>query len=189
MKFKILILFLIINLSLIFNTIAETNINTYSTILRLNPRVNKTFAKKVSREINKYSKRYGLDPYLMVAIITQESRFNMGAKNCTVGLNGRQEEDRICYDFGLIQLNYTNIKNMEIDLDRLMIDSNYAVEIMAKMIHDNKRRYGKKESRTYWTRYNASNKFQRFLYQRLVCRYYVGNNYCTGMKTFDWEAD
>jgi len=192
---RFITLFITIFSIIYFNYITNLNaynikyINVHNSIVKLQPNIDKTFVKKITHDILKYSKQYNLDPHLLIAIINQESKFNMDAKNCSTGFNNKNKKVKVCHDFGLIQLNHTNITNMDINIKKLMTNSSYAINIMAKILFDLKKSYSKKEPQTFWTRYNTNTSYKRYFYQKAVCRYYLGGNYCKKIKTFDWKAN
>ncbi len=78
---------------------------------------------------------------------------------------------RTTSDFGISQINYRTAFRLGLDLDRLTTDIEYSVEAGAIVLSDFKRRYGKREPNTWHSRYNASNKIKRKIYQELVARY------------------
>lgn len=140
-------------------------------ILDISPGINKQLAFQISNKISKYSRKYGLDAKLFVAIIRQESNFKLDAKGCVEGLNVDFEEIRVCNDFGMIQLNYRTAKLYGFDIQRTMIDLDYSIFVGMKILYDFKVRYAKKEE-FWWTRYNAKDEIKRELYRKLVMRYY-----------------
>lgn len=77
----------------------------------------------------------------------------------------------VCSDFGIGQIYYKTVEGYGFELDKLMEDLDYSVKAAAQVLHDFKKRYGKRES-DYWTRYNASSKEKREIYKHLVVRYF-----------------
>jgi len=140
----------------------------YTQILKNNPNINSKYAMKVSNAIHKAAKNYKIDKHLLTAIITQESNFNMKAKNCVRGLNEEFVEVRACSDFGLTQINYRTIRSYNFDIVKLINDLQYSVDAGAKVLHDFKKMYGSREE-NWWVRYNCGSRGKT---TKVTCRIY-----------------
>jgi soluble lytic murein transglycosylase-like protein len=86
--------------------------------------------------------KHGLDPVLLSAIGAVESNYYVGA------VNSRSN------DFGLMQINATNIKKLGLSKKRLLTDIEYSIEAGASILAWFKSRYAKKEPRNWFCRYN-----------------------------------
>jgi hypothetical protein len=120
---------------------AETNCQKnpiYCNILKLKPNVNLKFAKDLSNSIYKYSKMFGTDPIISVAIAMQESSFEnknrMGSVITKAGyvVNGAT-------DLGVFQLHVNTISNLQneghdLDVQRLKNDVDYQAYWHAKIL-------------------------------------------------------
>jgi len=168
--------------------------------------INRTYAMRLSNIIDKSARKFKIDPKIYTAILAQESRYNLKAKNCSIGIietnkhieaciigakswnhptnnfdiarklchssNKRFVEQKVCYDFGISQINYKTAKAFNLELHKLTTDLNYSVEAGARILADFKTRYGKREPSTYWTRYNASSPSKRKVYKERVRKFY-----------------
>lgn len=95
-----------------------------SEILKLNPKVNKTFAILLSNSIARYSKRFGTDPMLSVAIAMQESAFvNKNREGSVMTKSGTIVHG--ITDVGVFQIHIATIAYMGIDPARLKTDIDY----------------------------------------------------------------
>jgi len=145
--------------------------------IKLNrPELNDKYAMHISNIIHKKSRKYKIDARVLTAILAQESGYNQKAMNCKKGFDAVELEKgnvkvvKVCFDFGIGEINYRQILRRKIDLFRIMEDLDYAVDIAAKMMSEFETRHGKNES-DYWTRYNAHNTIMRDIYKGLVARY------------------
>ena len=142
----------------------------YCKIVKIKPSINKKYAMKLSNVIYKYSKKYRIKSYLIVAIFAQESMFNMRATNCCTGLDNNGNKKTVCVDFGIGQINYINMQKLDIDETQLFEDMDYSVHTSVKILYDFKRRYAKREKH-WWTRYNSGSRYWRNHYYHLVSRF------------------
>jgi len=96
----------------------------YCKILTLNPKVDKAFALELSNSIYRYSKKYGTNPALSVAIAMQESAFaNVNRTGSVLTKAGKIIHGDT--DIGVFQLHVNTIEYMGIDLERLRTDVDY----------------------------------------------------------------
>lgn len=91
------------------------------------------------------SQKYKVSSKILTAILMQESRYDLYAVN------------HKSKDFGIAQINYKNIKNMNLDKNKLMTNMDYSIEAGAKILSGFKR-YEHKEPQLWWSRYNCGNK-------------------------------
>ena len=142
-------------------------------ILNLRPNINKRLAMRYSNSFHRYSKRYDLDPYLLVSIAMQESGIVLNKIRMVKGyvyVDGKYVPMKIETDFCMMQIHYRNIENMGLDLKRLQTDYDYCIGVGAKILASF-RRYEKDEE-NWWTRYNARSHYKRKIYGGLINRYY-----------------
>lgn len=118
------------------------------------PRMNEKKRKQVALSLFQASRKYALDPKLMIAIISTESDFN----NDAVSVSG---------DLSLAQIN-TKVWNVEftrlglgkIDIKLLKKDEAYALNKMGKILSILKTRHAKKDSKWYATYHSRTKKFK-----------------------------
>lgn len=90
----------------------------------------------------------------------QESSYRLGAKNCLRGV----PEDKpletpdisVCEAYGIAQIHYKSARRYSADVNRLMTDMDYSVELGARILSFFHKNYRKREP------------------SRWFCRYYVG---------------
>lgn len=93
-------------------------------ILKLNPKVDKAFAIKLSRYIARYSKMFKTDPRLSVAIAMQETAFsNKNRVGSVITSNGRIVHG--ITDVGVFQIHVATIAYLGINTERLKVDVDY----------------------------------------------------------------
>ena len=143
-------------------------------IKRNNPKIKNHHAMYLSNVIYKVTKKYKLNPQIFTAILAQESRYKLEARNCTSGYDKSllpdKVEIKVCSDYGIGQIYYKTAEAYNLDINRLLYDLEYSVEAGAIVLSDFKKRYGHKED-DYWSRYNSSTKTKRNIYKQLVARF------------------
>lgn len=125
----------------------------------LTPSLSKQDADMYSRSIVKYSKQYGVDWRVSVAIFKQESNFNHKSINWK------------SHDYGIGQMNAKTIQNRDIDLGALMTDHDYAIEQTFQMLKELQDKYGKIDSKNdlrWFTRYHSFTPSIRKNYRKLL---------------------
>jgi hypothetical protein len=75
-------------------------------IQKINPYINKTFAKTLAKEVNTQAKRYGLDPFISIKIGMLESSLRMDAVSNTG-------------DYGIFQINLKTMQDFGIPISDL----------------------------------------------------------------------
>lgn len=130
---------------------------TLNNLFKLQPRLDQDKARQLHHAIMVNSYKYNLNAKLLTAILFQESSFNLGAVN------------KKSNDYGIGQINYRTAKHFCPDIKRLLTDLKYSVTCAAKVLHDFKNRYFKKE-KYFFTRYNSSRKIKRREYRKKIQR-------------------
>lgn len=123
-------------------------------IAAVQPKMNLKKRKKIAIAINRVSKKYAVDPKLMVAIISTESDFN----NAAISSSG---------DLSLAQIN-TKVWNAEfsrlglakINTRLLKKNESYALNKMGKILSILKNRHAKKDAKWYATYHSKTKKFK-----------------------------
>ncbi len=127
----------------------------------LNPRMEKVEKIKIAELVSYTSKRYQIDPKLILAIIAIESNFNHDAVSTTG-------------DLSLAQINPTvwskEFKRLglgELNIHHLKHNKRYALIKMGQILNELKNRYAKKDKEWY-ARYHSGNlKFKELYVQKL----------------------
>ncbi len=143
-------------------------------ILTLKPKMNRKLAMKYSNSFYRYSKKYDLDPYLLVSIAMQESGIKPNTIRVVKGyvaVDGKYVPMEIETDFCMMQIHYRNVEVMNLDLKRLQTDYDYCISIGAKILASFKR-LEREGQEFWWSRYNARSPYKRKIYESLVNRYY-----------------
>jgi len=128
------LLFLPFILGLSFNVEAKVDCNRhpiYCQMVKLKPSINRTFAMELSNYIYKYSRKYGTDPMISVAIAMQESSLtNIDRKGALIETKSGKLVKGVT-DVGVFQIHVGTIQNYKkqlgwnIDLQRLRTDVEY----------------------------------------------------------------
>lgn len=152
----------------------------FAHILEVSPKINVLYAYKLSNIIAKYTRKYKIDSGLFIAILRQESNFNMKAKGKRCGLTESLEEVCIFQDYGIGQIYYKTARSYKFDLLLVLTDLDYSVKTSAIVLKDFQKRFAKKD-KDWWTRYNCGNKTTTKrdtcqIYKKLVERYFKKEN-------------
>ena len=94
-------------------------------------------------------KKNGVDPMLMVALCTQESRFRGGLKSEWTN------RGQITHDYGIMQVNEHWIEAWKLDEKRLQYDDTYNIHVAARILKGLQKRFAATEPQ-WFTRYNSS---------------------------------
>lgn len=128
----------------------------------LQPKLNNEEALILSNLIYKYSIKYNVDPYRVIAIGMQES----GLKNID-----RLSKNGIITDIGIFQFNVGTIDIYKLDSRRLKDDISYAVEkacwLLSKKLKDCQH-LGKDA----WGCFHSRSDKHRLKYHKMVDKYY-----------------
>ena len=118
------------------------------------PQMKEKKRKQIAMALYQTSKKYAVDPKLMVAIISTESDFN----NSAVSVSG---------DLSLAQINtkvwnaeFTRLGLGQIDTKLLKKDEAYALNKMGKILSILKNRHAKKDSKWYATYHSKTKKYK-----------------------------
>ncbi len=130
-------------------------------IRELAPRTSVKRAAYLAKAYYKASKRYDVDPQIMLTITTQESRFRPGLEAHWMN-RGKPTTDR-----GIMQVNDVWVTRWNLDTDRLRDDDAYNIMVGARILHILKKQYGTTEV-NYFTRYNSSWPPARAKYNRAL---------------------
>lgn len=143
-------------------------------ILKLNKNIDHKFAYKLSNQIHYTALKYKLDPKLLVAISFQESGFNPKAIRKVTGLvekeDGSFEQVKVGSDFCLMQIHLINIKKKNLDVSKLLNDTNYCLETGAEILSEAREKFSK-DDEFWWSYYNAKKKKKREIYASDVLRH------------------
>lgn len=69
----------------------------YCQIINNVPTIKRAYAFQLSNVIYKKTKKYDLDPSLFTAILAQESKYDLGAKNCSTGVIDDMDKEVISF--------------------------------------------------------------------------------------------
>ena len=144
-------------------------------IMKLNPKMDKKEAYKLSNILFKASRKYSLDVNLLVSIAFQESTFNNNAVRKVKGLTLNKETTQyettsVGADFCMMQIHMSNIQRMELDVHKLLSSPKYCIEAGAKILSRYHKKY-KTQDKIWWTFYNANTKAKRRIYYSKVIRH------------------
>ena len=153
----------------------------YCQIMTLKPGVNKAFALSLSKSIAKYSRKFGVDPKISVAIAMQESGFENKNRMGTV-LTKRNQLVHGITDVGVFQIHVNTIasfneRGVVLDTERLKTDVDYQAfwhaKILKKKISMCKAKRDKFdiEEGQEWSCYHSVTKKQRETYVDYVGPY------------------
>lgn len=149
----------------------------YHSITILNKKLDKKLAYEYSNIISKYSKRYKINPFLVVAISRQEShiRLNTTREKSISGIVYEEDKKRFIKvieitDFCMMQIHKSNVISKKLDHTRLLKDSDYCIHEGIKVLVGFKRL--KDKDKFWWTRYNAYSDDRREAYKWDVTKHY-----------------
>lgn len=137
-------------------TASDNNSSVYRQIIKNNPTINKTYAKKLSNLIKIKSEKYGIPAKLYTAILMQESSYRLSAvnKKCAANVRIPLKACKI-QDLGISQINVRTIASYDLDSNKLREDLKYSVEAGAKVLAWFHKTYSKREPKTWFCRYNT----------------------------------
>jgi hypothetical protein len=144
-------------------------------LITLRPRLDHEEAYKLSNHFHKLAKKYQLSADLLISIAFQESAFRLETVRKITGLIFDDEkqsfrEMRLGSDFCMMQINTKNIRNMKLDVKKLLNDTAYCIEAGAKILATYKVLHSKKNKK-WWTFYNAVHESKREIYFKHVTRH------------------
>lgn len=130
-------------------------------ILALKPSMDARRAKRLARQIDYWAGRYEVDPFLMAAIIRQESNFESIRACWPAPWKG---EGATTCDHGLAQVNQTWIDKWKLDAQKLIDDDGYNIYIQARILAWI-RHYHPAEV-AWFSRYHSGTPSKRLEYQK-----------------------
>jgi len=150
----------------------------YESIIILNTSIEREVAYSYSNIIAKYSRRYRLNPFLVVSIAKQESGITLSAergyftgKVYALSDNTLVRNYEIS-DFCMMQIHRSNVIKLKLDPNRLLEDPEYCIHEGIKILKHFKF-FQTLEPYIWWSRYNASSIDKRELYRQDVLRHYL----------------
>lgn len=151
----------------------------YCAIMKLQPE-SAPYAMELSNYIYKYSKKYGTDPYISIAIAMQESglrnihRSEKGIEVeqvCAETCRWVKSEKKVYTDFGIFQFHYGALEHYNINFHKVYEHNlEYIVENHIKILHDKIKMcssFGEP-----WGCYHSATERHRKKYISLVSRYF-----------------
>lgn len=132
-------------------------------ILTLRPDMSGAESLLLSNLIYKYSKKYNVDPYRVIAIAYQESRF----KNNEIALNKNGT-----VDVGVFQFNTGTIIYYKLDALKLKTDLNYATEKACFLLREKVKLCEIVHGSAAWSCYNSIVEKHRKRYEMAVDKWY-----------------
>lgn len=138
-------------------TVKEFTAQIKNQIISNKPDIDTKYADRIAVNIYKLSLKHGIPSDLYAAILMQESKYDLKAKN------NRTK------DYGIAQINWRTIKHYKFNKNRLMTDLAYSLEAGAIVLKDFMVRYSNEI--TWWSRYNSSKIKCRRNYASRVKRY------------------
>lgn len=106
-----------------------------------------------------YSTKHDVELKIVLAIFMQESSMRVSA------INSKSS------DYGIGQINRSNIQRLGLDKHKLLHDAAYSIEQSILILKALKQRYAAKEPTNWWTRYHSFKPSHRTKYQLLVQRH------------------
>lgn len=124
-----------------FFSISAASLGVESQIKKNNPTLDPRYVKRLAKAIRVSARKHGLQERNLAAILMQESRYEMGV------ISGK--------DYGIAQINEYNIKAYGLSKKKILVDLEYSVDAGARVLSYFKRKYAKKEPKTWSCRYNV----------------------------------
>ena len=81
------------------------------------------------------------------------------------------KRQRVCFDFGISEINFKTAERYGFDIKRLTEDLEYSIECGVIVLADFAKRYKHREPLDWWTRYNSPTKSNRKIYYERVKRW------------------
>jgi tRNA(Phe) wybutosine-synthesizing methylase Tyw3 len=118
-------------------------------------------------KLHKYSRIYGTNPHVSVAIAMQES--SLRHMDRTIYALVDSEVKKVVTDIGLFQFHVKTVRNLNIDMQRLRDDFDYHVEQHVKLLKRKMKICEEKDNS--WSCYHSFTERLRNDYTTLVLRY------------------
>lgn len=135
-------------------------------IMTLQPALPGGEAHLLSNYIHKYSLKYNVNPYRVVAIAMQES---------SLINRHRVNKNNEITDVGIYQFHIGTIKAYNMDMEKLMTDLEYATDRMCWLLSQ-KKKYCEDLNDEAWTCYHSRTESLRRKYKKQVNNYYMAIN-------------
>lgn len=148
----------------------------YHSLKVLNNKIDHEKAVEYSNLIAKYSRKYSVDPFLLVSIARQESHIVLdttaGHLEDEVVLlpDGSFVKYFIVSDVCMMQIHRSNVSALNLDPNRLLNDADYCIHEGVKILKNFK--YLANTDARWWSRYNASKVERRAEYEKFILRHY-----------------
>lgn len=145
--------------------IARYNIATISKMIEVvEPRLKEKRRNQIALALFQTSKKFAIDPKIMVAIISTESNFNNAAVSVSGDLSLAQINTKV-WDAEFKRLGLGNI-----DKKLLKKDEAYALNKMGKILSILKARHAKKDARWYAVYHSRTAKFKDIYHGKVQMR-------------------
>ena len=162
--------YLFLLLFLTTNTLAFSK-NSISNDIRKLKKMKNKHNKIITNLVYKTSKKYELNPKIILAILKLESNFEQSGMN-KYKCDGKKE----CGDFSIAQINYkTWKKSANLNLDKLKSNNAYAIDKMGWILSDIRKRHPK--DKLWFLRYHSRNYLLRIRYLKILERYFAKISY------------
>lgn len=160
----------------------------FCSIKKIRPDIDSAYAMQLSNYIHRASLLYKVDGFRVIAIMAQESSINPNARNIKTTTTTHKEcdERERCVttvttisettDFGLFQFNIFTMKHYNLNIERIMTDTQFVVDFAVKMIADKISLCKKKYPKTAWACYHSATPERHKEYVNLVNAFYYGIN-------------
>lgn len=153
----------------------------YCKIVKINPKIEHTFALELSEKIYKKAKDYGINPNIVIAILAQESGFNKVttfktrkeySEFCTIeNCYKINIETKEAFDLSFAQINIGTAKNYRFALERLhKNDVDYVLSCFFIILKDKMKMCSHLKNESF-SCYHSTKKEYRLLYLELVKRF------------------
>jgi len=162
----------IVLLLLSFQVVALDKHPIYSHILRVKPKISKTFAMKLSNLLYKYSTKYDTDPHISVAIGRQETGLrSISRKETIIQFNPAPVFITGYTDICMFQFHSKTIQYERLSAYKLYTSLDYCVEQHVKLLKKKMKICNKRLGKESWSCYHSVNDDARKYYVKLVRRY------------------
>jgi hypothetical protein len=158
----------------------------YCSIIKLNPSIDKSWAMDISNLIYKESKYENVDPFIVVAIMMQESTMKINAINKVtkeiITTNCNEWHDCVttitktvkATDYGLFQFHRSTMENHNLDVEQVLSDWKFTTSFAIKLIAKKEKICKHKYPDTSYACYHSATVEKHKEYVKLVQRYYLG---------------
>ncbi len=142
--------------------VARYNVNMISKMIKIiQPDLNTKKRKQIALELFKASKKFEVDPKIMVAIIATESNFNNDAVSSSGDLSLAQINTKVW------DLEFQRLGLAKINIKRLKKDEAYALNKMGAILSILKARHAKKDTKWYATYHSRTKKYKDLYFKKV----------------------